>query len=88
MQPQEFYWELPFEMRYRAPYHSIGYFFDEIRKLERIVHITSFSLEAKEAGQKTVLEGTCIAKTYVYSKEPLPKKNEEKKEGKHEPPKK
>lgn len=86
-QPQDFYWELPFEMKYNAPYHNIGYFFDGIRKLERIVHVTSFSLEAKESGQKTVLEGTCLAKTYVYSKEPPPKK-EEKKEGKNEPPKK
>jgi len=83
-QAQDFYWELPFEMRYSAPYHNIGYFFDGIRKLERIVHVESFSLEAKEGGQKGVLEGTCLAKTYVYSKGPAPKK----KEGKNEPPKK
>ena len=43
-------------MRYTGSYHSIGYFFDGIRKLERIIHITSFSLEAKEAGQK---RGAC-----------------------------
>jgi type IV pilus assembly protein PilO len=69
---REFYLELPFEMRYTGSYHSIGYFFDGIRKLERIIHITSFSLEAKEAGQKGALAGSCLAKTYVFMKEPLP----------------
>ena len=69
-QAREFYWELPFEMKYTAPYHSVGYFFDGIRRLERIIHVTSFSLEAKEGGRKTMLEGTCTAKTYVFMKEP------------------
>jgi type IV pilus assembly protein PilO len=68
---REFYLELPFEMKYTGSYHSIGYFFDGIRKLERIIHITSFSLEAKTAGPKGILEGSCLAKTYVFLKEPL-----------------
>ena len=88
-QAKDFYWELPFEMKYSAPYHSVGYFFDGIRKLERIVHVTSFSLESKDSGPKTILEGTCLAKTYVYSNTPLPKeKKDEKKGEKNEPPKK
>jgi type IV pilus assembly protein PilO len=66
---REFYSELPFEMKYTGSYHSIGYFFDAVRKLERIIHITSFSLEAKEAGAKGTLEGSCLAKTYVFLKE-------------------
>ncbi len=70
--PREFYLELPFEMKYTGSYHSIGYFFDGIRKLERIIHITSFSLEAKETGPRGILEGSCLAKTYVFIKEPLP----------------
>ncbi len=69
---RDFYSELPFEMKYAGPYHSIGYFFDGVRKLERIIHITSFSVEAKDAGPKGTLEGTCLAKTYVFLKEPLP----------------
>ncbi|MGD0229287.1 MAG: type 4a pilus biogenesis protein PilO [Syntrophorhabdales bacterium] len=75
---QGFYWELPFEMKYSAPYHSIGYFFDGIRRLERIVHVTSFSLEAKEVGQKVILEGSCLAKTYVFMKEPEKEKAKQK----------
>lgn len=68
VQAKEFYSELPFELRYIGGYHNMGYFFDGIRRLERIVHITSFSLEAKTVtATKVVLEGNCMAKTYVYA---------------------
>jgi type IV pilus assembly protein PilO len=68
VQAKEFYSELPFELRYAGGYHNMGYFFDGIRRLERIVHITSFSLEAKTASAtKVILEGNCMAKTYVYA---------------------
>jgi type IV pilus assembly protein PilO len=69
MQPGEFYAEVPFEIKYAGLYHSLGYFFDGIRNMERIVHITSFSLESKGTAQKAVLEGSCLAKTYVFQKE-------------------
>jgi type IV pilus assembly protein PilO len=72
LQTLDFYAELPFEIKYSAPYHSVGYFFDGIRKLERIVHITGFSLDVKEVSEKIVLEGTCTAKAYVLPKQ-LPK---------------
>lgn len=77
--PRDLFWELPFEMKYTAPYHSAGYFFDGIRGLERIVHVTSFSLEAKEAGRRAPLEGTCLAKTYVFMKDPPKERPQEKK---------
>lgn len=68
VQTREFYSELPFELRYAGGYHNMGYFFDGIRKLERIVHVTSFSLEAKTVtATKVILEGNCMAKTYVYA---------------------
>lgn len=68
-QPRDFYSELPFEIRYSAPYHNVGYFFDGVRKMERIVHITSFSLESKGSAEKVILEGSCTAKAYVLSKD-------------------
>jgi type IV pilus assembly protein PilO len=68
VQAKEFYSELPFELRYTGGYHNMGYFFDGIRRLERIVHVTSFSLETKTvSATKVVLEGNCMAKTYVYA---------------------
>ena len=93
---EEFYAELPFEIRYAGLYHSLGYFFDGIRNMERIVHVTSFSLESKGTGQKAVLEGSCLAKTYVFQKDGAnvkkdgtkEKSKDEKKEKKNEPNKK
>jgi type IV pilus assembly protein PilO len=76
---RDFYAELPFDIKYSGSYHGLGYFFDAVRRLERIVSITSFTLESKstQAG-KTVIEGSCVAKTYVSSKAPPPKKESEK----------
>ncbi len=78
-QPADFYSELPFEIKYSGVYHSLGYFFDGVRHMERIVRVTSFSLEAKGTGQKVQLEGSCLAKTYVFQKESIkPKESKEK----------
>jgi type IV pilus assembly protein PilO len=83
IQAADFYSELPFDIRYSAPYHNIGYFFDGIRKLERIVHVTSFSLDSKASSGKIILEGTCTAKAYVLPKQtPKETAKEKKKEEK------
>lgn len=81
VQNKEFYAELPFTIRYNGPFHHIGYFFDGIRKLERIINVTSFSLapDPKKVAGKLNLTGECTAKTYVYLKQ-QPK--QDKKEGK------
>ena len=88
VQQADFYAELPFEIKYAGPYHGLGYFFDGIRNMERIVHVTSFSLEAKGSGQKPVLEGSCLAKTYVFQKDGAKAKNDGTKEKKDGPDKK
>jgi type IV pilus assembly protein PilO len=82
MEPGDFYAQLPFEIRYGANYHSLGYFFDGVRNMERIVHITSFSLENKGTTQKPLLEGSCLAKTYVFQKEGIKKDVAKDKSGK------
>lgn len=87
LQSKEFYAELPFVIRYSGPFHHIGYFFDGVRKLERIINITSFTLtstsDAKATTSLTTLTGECMAKTYVYLKE-QPKPQEKKEEKKDE----
>ncbi len=85
IQPANFYSELPFEIRYSAPYHNVGYFFDGIRKLERIVHVTSFSLESKTSTGKVVLDGTCTAKAYVLKQTPQEGPKGNNKDKKNEP---
>jgi type IV pilus assembly protein PilO len=66
---KEFYSELPFEIKFSGPFHSAAFFFDGVRKMDRLVNITSFSLEAKGTPKNVVLEGTCNASAYVYMKE-------------------
>jgi type IV pilus assembly protein PilO len=71
LQNKEFYAELPFEIRYTGGYHNLAYFFDSVRRLERIVNIVSFSLElpARAESGKSLLEGRATARTYVYLKD-------------------
>jgi type IV pilus assembly protein PilO len=66
---KDFYSELPFEIKFSAPFHSAAFFFDGVRKMDRLVNITNFSLEAKGTSKNVVLEGTCSANAYVYMKE-------------------
>jgi type IV pilus assembly protein PilO len=95
VQNKEYYAELPFNIRFIGPFHHIGYFFDGIRKLERIINVTSFSIapDSKKETGKLNLAGDCTAKTYVYLKqqpkdEKKAEKKNEKKDGKSETPKK
>jgi type IV pilus assembly protein PilO len=66
---RELYSELPFEIKFSAPFHSAAFFFDSIRKMDRLVNITNFSLEAKGTAKNVVLEGSCTANAYLYTKE-------------------
>ena len=80
---KEFYSELPFEIKFSGPFHSTAFFFDGVRKMDRLVNITNFSLEAKGTSKNIVLEGSCSANAYVYSKErPKPQIKDDKKAGK------
>jgi len=83
VQNKEFYAELPFNIRFNGPFHHVGYFFDGIRRLERIINVTSFSIapDPKKVAGKLNLVGECTAKTYVYLKQ-QPKKQEKKEEKK------
>ncbi|HOP85708.1 MAG TPA: type 4a pilus biogenesis protein PilO [Syntrophorhabdaceae bacterium] len=83
VQNKEFYAELPFVLKYNAPFHNVAYFFDSIRRLERIVTITSFTMapDPKSIPGRLTISGECLGKTYVYLKE-QPKKEEKKPKGK------
>jgi type IV pilus assembly protein PilO len=69
LQPKEFYGEFSFKVRYRGPFHNLGYFFDGVRRIERIIDVTDFSLVSSGPPTKIVLEGECLAKSYVYMRE-------------------
>ncbi len=88
LQKKEFYAELPFEIKFSGPFHNVAYFFDGIRRLERIINITSFNLVGMGPMTKTSIEGTCTARAYVYLKEApkAPPKKEDKKDDKSATP--
>lgn len=76
---KEFYQELPFEMKFSGSFHNVAYFFDGIRKMERLVNVTNISLASKGNVSRPELEGTCSANAYVYSKDAAPKGKTDKK---------
>ncbi|HVN22928.1 MAG TPA: type 4a pilus biogenesis protein PilO [Syntrophorhabdales bacterium] len=78
LQAKEFYMELPIELRYSGGYHNAGFFFDGVRKLDRIIHVANFTLESKMIASKPAMEGTCLAKTYVYNKQMAQEQTKEK----------
>lgn len=82
VQSKEFYSEMPFVIRYSGPYYNIGYFFDSIRRLDRIINIQNFNLSIEQKTEKrgvsmSVLAGECTAKTYVYLKEQVKKEKKD-----------
>ena len=80
---KEFYSELPFDIKFSGPFTSVASFLDDVRKLERLVNVTNFSLEAKGTSRNVILEGSCSANAYVYSKaQPKAQKTDPKKAGK------
>jgi type IV pilus assembly protein PilO len=66
---KDFYCELPFEIKFSGPFHNTASFFDDVRRMDRLVNITSFALEAKGTPKNVVLEGSCSANAYVYQKD-------------------
>ncbi len=67
---RDFYGELPIEMRYVGSYQNLGFFFDELRRMQRIVQVPVFSLEAKGPPGQIFLEGSCMARTYLFIRPP------------------
>jgi type IV pilus assembly protein PilO len=87
VQNKDFYGEFPFKFKFIGPFHNVGYFFDGIRKMERVIDIRNFTLVAKGAPPRIVLEGEGSAKSYVYLKEqPKPQAKDEKKDDKNQTP--
>jgi len=72
--PKDFYAEIPISINVRGPYHNMGFFFDQVSKLERIVTVSNVKMSApkKEAGEM-VLKSDCRLVTYRFTDKPLPK---------------
>jgi type IV pilus assembly protein PilO len=72
--PKDFYAEIPVTINVRGPYHNMGFFFDQVSKLERIVTVSNVKMGSpkKEAGEM-LLKSNCRLVTYRFTNKELPK---------------
>lgn len=75
--PKDFYAEIPITINVRGPYHNMGFFFDQVSKLERIVTVSNVKMGSpkKEAGEM-LLKSDCRLVTYRFTNKELPKPKE------------
>jgi type IV pilus assembly protein PilO len=72
--PKDFYAEIPVTINVRGPYHNMGFFFDQVSKLERIVSVSNVKMSSpKKEGGEMLLNSDCILVTYRSTNVELPK---------------
>ncbi len=62
-----FYAEIPVIMEVQGAYHDIGYFFDKVSNLDRIVNINDISLQTSGRGREAQSDGRLQAKFNVVT---------------------
>ena len=62
---QDFYAEIPINMRLSGSYHDLGEFFDKLAGMSRIVNVKNFEMTSKGA-MSTELGINCTAETYKF----------------------
>ncbi len=69
-QQRDFYAEIPVEMKVSGKYHNLGYFFDKVSKINRIVNISDITIKAKKDKNRDVkkfnLESSFKAVTFKF----------------------
>lgn len=72
--PKDFYAEIPVAINVRGPYHNMGFFFDQVSKLERIVSVTNVKMSSpKKEGAEMLLTSDCTLVTYRFTNVELTK---------------
>lgn len=76
-----FYAEIPVALKFRADYHSVAVFLDNVSRMERIVTVKDLRMgDRKVSGGKATLTSSCTAVTYKFVEKPKkPKKKKKKK---------
>ena len=82
-----FYADIPVAMQVRGNYHDIGYFFDKVAKLDRIVNIEDISMKNSRKKSKAVqddirLDAKFSTVTFKFLDETKVKKSSKGKKGK------
>ena len=69
-QLHDLYTEVPVQMSVRGGYHDIALFFDQVRRLDRIVNVADVSLqEPRLAGNQMAVDASFSATTYRFLSE-------------------
>lgn len=72
--PKDFYAEIPISINVKGPYHNMGFFFDQVSKLERIVSVSNIKMSSpKKDGGEMLLNSDCVLVTYRFTNVELPK---------------
>ncbi len=76
---KDFYDEIPVAINVRGPYHNVGFFLDQVSKLERIVSVSNIGMGApkNEAGEM-LLTSNCRLVTYQFTNQKRPEKKKKK----------
>jgi len=66
--PKDFYAEIPIDISIRGPYHNLGFFLDQVSKLERIVSVNNIKMGSpKTEGGEMLLNSSCRLVTYRFT---------------------
>lgn len=78
--PKDFYAEIPVDINVNGPYHNLGFFLDQVSKLDRIVTVNNIKMGGpKMDSGEMLLKSSARLMTYRFTNKPLPKKNDKKK---------
>jgi type IV pilus assembly protein PilO len=78
--PKDFYAEFPINLSVKGPYHNMGFFLDQVSKLNRIVTVSNIKMGgAKEDGNELILNSTCSLLTYRFTNKALTPPKDDKK---------
>jgi type IV pilus assembly protein PilO len=68
---KEFYQEWPINVEVDGSYHNLGYFFDRVRRLSRLVNIGTVNVKSRnDQTVSNTVAAACVATTFVYVETP------------------
>ena len=77
--PKDFYAEIPVDIDVMGPYHNVGFFFDQVSRLDRIVSVSNVKMSSpKKEGSEMLLNSNCKLITYRFTNVELPKEKPKK----------
>ncbi len=66
--PRDYFNEIPVSINIRGTYHAVGFFFDQVSKLDRIVSVSNVKMSAPSREQgEIVLNSNCELITYRFT---------------------